>query len=73
MFKRSRSVLMKRVSDPEWQSLQKKAISWDERVRLRELELQTLQERLREVEQQLGALKRRLAVGTGPVPLVRLP
>jgi hypothetical protein len=66
-------MLMNRVVDPEWQTLEKRAISWDERVRLRELELQTLHERLREVEQQLGALKRRLAVGTGPVPLVRSP
>jgi hypothetical protein len=60
---------MKRDTDPEWRALEFKIISWDERIRSRERDLQLLDDRLRELERGLGVLRRRLALGTGAIPL----
>lgn len=56
---------MNRVSDPEWGALEARFLAWDERIRSREQKIKLLDERLRDLEKGLGALKRRLALGTG--------
>ena len=40
-------------------------VTWEERLRAREREVHTLDERFRELEQRLRSLKARLALGTG--------
>ena len=62
---------MKRDSDPAWRALELKIISWDERVRSRERDLQLLDDRLRELERGLGVLRRRLALGTGVIAVLQ--
>jgi hypothetical protein len=64
---------MNSVSDPEWRSLENKIIAWDEHLRTRERAIHQLDERLRELERQMGAIKRRLAGGTGVMAAVQPP
>ena len=64
---------MTSLSDPEWRVLEVKILAWDERVRSRERDIHQLDERLRDLEQRMGVLKRRLALGTGVMASVADP
>lgn len=64
---------MTRTSDPEWGALEARFLAWDERIRARERAFQQLDARLRELQDQLGALKRRIARGTGVMTSVPEP
>ena len=64
---------MKNITDPEWKALELRIIAWDERIRHREHEIKLLDDRLRELEQRLGALRRRLAFGTGAMVPISEP
>lgn len=60
-------------NDPDWNAIELKFILWEERLRAREREIHTLDERFRELEQRLRSLKARLALGTGVMQAVPDP
>ncbi|HWU87443.1 MAG TPA: hypothetical protein VN253_09215 [Kofleriaceae bacterium] len=59
--------------DPGWNAIRLKVLLWEERLRAREREIQSLDVRFRDLEQRLRALKARLALGTGVMAAVTDP
>lgn len=60
-------------NNPNWNAIELKILLWEDRVRARERDIQSLDVRFRELEQRLRALKARLALGTGVMDAVPDP
>jgi hypothetical protein len=60
-------------NNPNWNAIELKILLWEDRLRARERDIQSLDVRFRELEQRLRALKARLALGTGVMAAVPDP